>query len=180
MLKRLGALAVTSAALLALTAPPAAAHTALEKSDPAAKSSVKSPSAITLTFNQPVRLPKLALSDPAKAKAPTGTPEVDGREVTVPVSGTLANGVHTVAWRVVSADGHPVSGTFKFTVEGSPEATPTGSATAQAAPAPATTEASAEEKDSGGSSGWLWIGLAVLVVVLIGGGVFWARRPSND
>ena len=44
---------------------------------------------------------------------------------------SLKAGRHTVMWRVLSADGHPISGNFAFVVEtGSPEVAPTSSSTA--------------------------------------------------
>ena len=39
-----------------------------------------------------------------------------GSDVSVPVEGTLADGTYVVSWRVVSADGHPIRGTFTFSV----------------------------------------------------------------
>ncbi|GAA2609179.1 copper resistance protein CopC [Actinomadura fulvescens] len=168
-------------AVLALTAAPASAHTALRDSDPKAKSTVESPAAITLTYNQPITLPRVVLTDDKGGQHVSGAPKAVDNKVTQPVAGTLPNGVYTVGWRVVSADGHPVSGSYKFTVKGS-AAPSAGVVTSRAAsPAPAitlnqTTGPTAANEDSGGSSGWWWIGLIALVVAGAAGGAALLRR----
>ena len=58
----------------------------------------------------------IVLTDAAKRKLPTGDPVVVGAKSTVQVTDTLPNGTYTVAYRVVSADGHPVQGSYPFTV----------------------------------------------------------------
>lgn len=99
------------------------------------------------------------LTDAAERQYQAGPPRAVDNKVTQAVTGALPNGEYTVGWRVVSADGHPVSGSYTFTVRGS-------SGGAQpAAPAPSTTKAASSE-DSGGSSGWLWIGLIALVLAV--------------
>jgi hypothetical protein len=59
-----------------------------------------------------------------------GTPQVLDSTVTEHLAPVVTDGAYTLAYRVVSADGHPVEKTFGFTLTG------TGRAAA-AAPAPA-------------------------------------------
>ncbi|WP_270072113.1 copper resistance CopC family protein [Streptomonospora mangrovi] len=47
---------------------------------------------------------------------PAGTVAVDGDEAVLPLTGELDGGGHAVRWKVVSGDGHPISGAFTFTV----------------------------------------------------------------
>jgi copper transport protein len=54
----------------------------------------------------------------------SGHVEGEGRQVAVDVD-TRERGTYLVSWRVVSADSHPVSGAFTFSV-GAPSAAPTG------------------------------------------------------
>jgi len=75
-----------------------------------------------------------------------GSPVVDGATVTQPLSGDVTGLADaTVTWKVVSSDGHPISGTFAFTAEGaapapSPtETTETSPATPTADPSPTPT-----------------------------------------
>jgi len=120
----LGALAVAGAAL-AVAAPAASAHAALLFTSPAAASAVPAPPGqIVLTFDEPVTLagPPVVLTDAASHRFAVGAPRQSGRRavVTVPVPGRLPDGVYTVAWQAVSADGDPVSAAFTFAVGSAP------------------------------------------------------------
>ena len=46
----------------------------------------------------------------------TGTADVDGNVVTIPLRGDLPDDGYLVTYRVVSADSHPISGAFSFVV----------------------------------------------------------------
>ena len=178
---RTTAAGAVAAALLALNAAPASAHTALKSTDPEADSEVAPPSEITLTFTEEIKLPQVVLTGPDGARLRTPAPQASGDTVTQPVNGPLTDGRYTVGWRVVSADGHPVTGSFAFTVKGSTPAEPSsGAATGgPAAPSPSPSGSAAPQRD-GGSSAALWIGAGVVVLVLVAGGVLWARRPTQD
>lgn len=116
-----GALAVGT--VLAVSAPPASAHTALTGSDPKKNSSVAPPSQIVLTYSENIRLPRVILTDASGKEHQAGTAKAVDNKVTQAVSGVLPFGnQYTVSWRVVSADGHPVSGSYRFTVDGTPKA----------------------------------------------------------
>ncbi|MER5979393.1 copper resistance protein CopC [Streptomyces sp. NPDC001857] len=101
---------------------PASAHAALRSTDPADGSVLKSsPGSITLTFTESVSLlgDSFRVLDPDNQRVDTGgARHADGRSETaqVPLSEKLGTGTFTVAWRVVSADSHPVSGAFTFSV----------------------------------------------------------------
>ncbi|MFF4062282.1 copper resistance CopC/CopD family protein [Streptomyces sp. NPDC001668] len=100
----------------------ASAHAALRSTDPGDGTVLKSaPRDITLTFTESVGLLddsfRVLGPDGKRLKAgeaghgPSGS---DTARVTLPAK--LAQGTYTVAWRVVSADSHPVSGAFTFSV----------------------------------------------------------------
>lgn len=101
---------------------PASAHAALRATDPEDGTVLKSaPRHLTLTFTESVGLldDSFRVLDPDGRRLRTGEPAHarDGSEtarVTLPAK--LAQGTYTVAWRVVSADSHPVSGAFTFSV----------------------------------------------------------------
>ncbi|MGY1499120.1 copper resistance protein CopC [Streptomyces sp. QTS52] len=107
----------------------ASAHAALRDTDPRDGSVLKSaPRQVTLTFTESVALldDSFRLFDPGSRRVTTGEAKhVDGRSDAVRVSlpGGLGEGTFTVAWRVVSADSHPISGAFTFSI-GEPSATP--------------------------------------------------------
>ncbi|OLT29861.1 hypothetical protein BJF79_40170 [Actinomadura sp. CNU-125] len=161
-------------------ASPASAHTALTGSDPAEGATVAPPSEIVLEFANPVTLPQVVVTDESDARHELGKPESVDENVRQPLKAPLPNGDYTVGWRAVSPDGHPISGTFEFTVEGAASSAP---ATPSAgAPAPASSPESApasESEPEGTSANWLWVGLGALVVALAGGGVAWLRRSKS-
>lgn len=100
---------------LLLGAPAASAHDRLVSSSPADGSSVPFPKEITLTFNESVAsVGAVIVVKSGDQEWQNGVPKVDGRTVTQQVR-TAPAGSYTVAWRVTSADGHPISGQFAFT-----------------------------------------------------------------
>ncbi|MFE9835970.1 copper resistance CopC/CopD family protein [Streptomyces sp. NPDC005551] len=107
---------------------PASAHAALRDADPRDGKVLKTaPRHVTLTFTESVGLldDSFRVLDPDNRRVHTGEPgHADGRSDTARVSlpRDLGTGTFTVAWRVVSADSHPVSGAFTFSV-GAPSAT---------------------------------------------------------
>ncbi|MFI7297514.1 copper resistance CopC/CopD family protein [Streptomyces sp. NPDC050121] len=115
--------------LLLLGGGPASAHAALRSADPADGSVVKTaPGSITLTFTESVGLldDSFRVFDPDNQRLKTGKSEhADGRADTARITlpGKLGTGTFTVAWRVVSADSHPIAGAFTFSV-GEPSAIP--------------------------------------------------------
>jgi methionine-rich copper-binding protein CopC len=131
------------AALLAVLLPgvPAWAHNALAEANPAKNATLKkSPSEVTLRFLQKLdpAYTTITVSDTAKVKVATSEPEVDGATGSVTFAAPLANGAYTVAYQVVSTDGHTVKGSYQFTVNDPSAAAPAASAAPSSAePAPA-------------------------------------------
>ncbi|MGN9764825.1 copper resistance CopC family protein [Micromonospora sp. SD12] len=159
--------ALVAAALLLVPAAPAAAHNTLRAASPADGDRLTTPpTRVTLEFAQRLdpTFTTIALSDAARRKIPTGAPAVDGTKGTVTVDETLGEGTYTVAYRIVSADGHPVQGSYTFTVAGGGDTSggPTG-ATATPSAAPPATESAAAATGSGGS------GTGVVALVAAGG-----------
>ncbi|MGX1131701.1 copper transport protein [Streptomyces glaucescens] len=107
--------------LLLGSAAPASAHAALAGTDPRDGTVLKSaPRALTLDFTESVGLldGSVRLLGPDNRRVhveePRHVPGDDRVRVTLPDG--LRTGTYTVAWRVVSADSHPVSGAFTFSV----------------------------------------------------------------
>nr|WP_237557911.1 copper resistance protein CopC [Streptomyces sp. SID5470] len=100
----------------------ASAHAALRATDPEDGTVLKSaPRDITLTFTESVGLldDSFRVLDPDGKRLKTGDAGhgAGGSETArVSLPAKLAQGTYTVAWRVVSADSHPVSGAFTFSV----------------------------------------------------------------
>ncbi|MDA8318980.1 MAG: copper resistance protein CopC [Actinomycetota bacterium] len=120
----LGAM-IAAGILLVAAAPAASAHATLLFTSPAADSAVPvSPTAITLTFNQSVTLQgtPVSLTGAGGGKIALGPArQASGRSVvTVPVTGRLSDGVYTVTWQVISADGDLVGSQYRFAVGPAP------------------------------------------------------------
>ncbi|MGI5442942.1 copper resistance CopC family protein [Streptomyces shenzhenensis] len=172
---------VVPAALAALTvaAPQAAAHTELDTAGPAADAALASlPPRITLTFSDPMdgKCAKVAVTGPDGTSAADGSPEVDGRTVTLGLKSGAAAGRYTVGYRVVSADGHPVSGSYAFTLQkavgsSSPPAEEPVAGTASPTPV-----ADRANDGSGGPGGPALAGGAALVAAGVAASVFAVRR----
>ncbi|MFJ8910859.1 copper resistance protein CopC [Amycolatopsis sp. NPDC102389] len=165
-----GAVIAASVLFMALAgAQPAMAHSVLVSSDPAKDSSFASaPAAVTLVFNEPLDrgFTELAVLGPdGTSHWEGGEPVVTGEKLSAPLRALGAAGVYTVKYRVVSADGHPVSGSVPFTL------TTAGPGTA-AAPKPRTDTAAALPAADDSVPLWPWIAGAVLVALA---GAFTAR-----
>ncbi|MFI6059446.1 copper resistance protein CopC [Streptomyces sp. NPDC051286] len=126
----LAALVTMVAGLLLGGAAPASAHAALTGSDPQDGAVVASaPKEVTLTFSEQVAMGNgsIRVLDPGGKRADTGAPPRDlqsGSTVKygITLHSGLPDGTYTVAWQAVSADSHPVSGAFTFSI-GAPSET---------------------------------------------------------
>lgn len=173
----LAAAAVALAALL-IPAAPASAHDELVSSDPSADAVLDAlPPQITLTYSADILdadgATVIQVTDAAGTALTDGAATVSGTVVTQALAGP-ASGVVTVVWRVVSGDGHPIDGTFSFTVPAAPTptATPTPtetpSATSTPEPTVTVTATPAPAESTSDASPLPWILLAVAAVLVVG------------
>jgi copper transport protein len=115
--RRMSALAALGVLFVLLLASPAAAHADLVSMTPANGAQLtRPPNKVQMTFTESVNLIQggIRLVNHVGATVPTPDPTVDGRTVTLPMPDDLPEGPYVVTWRVVSADGHPVSGASSF------------------------------------------------------------------
>lgn len=177
----------------------AAAHTSLTGSDPAEAATVtQAPTTVTLTFNQEVSVlnPVIVVTGPDSTQYQVGTVIVDRDSATTGLNPLGTAGTYSVAYRVISADGHPVEGQYTFEYAAQPsqpaEATPepaaaptstaggaagTGSSTIPPSTTPAAasdtagsstaTPASAVAAEPAGTSSWIYIALAATAALAI-------------
>jgi len=190
---RLAATGTALAALVAIGGPalPALAHNTVIAVSPDGEDAVtEQPGIVWLETND-------ALLDTEGAAAmdvvgpdglhyATGCAAIDG-----PIASVAAElgepGEYTVVWRVVSADGHPISGDFEFDwepAEGEPVVA--GAEESPCADASGTAEAGDEaDGDAAGSTGvaqdLVWIGAGVLAVIAAAAIAFvFVRRPHRE
>ena len=165
---------------------PASAHDRLTGSSPADGSSLASaPEQIRLDFSEEVQDLGLTVlvKDPSGASVADGEARVDGRSVVQPVETLTLSGRYTVAYRVVSSDGHPISGRATFTLdlpEQSSSATPSATPSTVVAPSTSAVAASpaASTSDAGPGTAWLLAGIGLLLALVLAGAVLARRRSS--
>ena len=131
--------AIAGAVLGPLLGPasPASAHAVLAAASPAQASVISTaPTAVRLTFSEPVQV----VPGRSQVIAPDGRRINDGDPVGAGANLSIALlradrplGTYLVSFRVISADGHPVAGSYTFSV-GAPSATPPAPASEGADP----------------------------------------------
>ncbi len=114
-------LGVIAFALVAALVPAgaASAHAELIATDPADGAIVdRAPEALTMQFSEDVSLRPdgVRVLGTTGKRVDAGSATAAGSDVTVPLEGTIADGTYVVAWRALSADGHPVRGSYTFSV----------------------------------------------------------------
>ena len=128
------ALAVTTGAGFGM--PAASAHTVLIASDPPSEAALSAgPGRVSATFNEDLQPAFAAMTvvGPDGNLWSQGDAEVRGPVVGVALRPLGPSGRYTVNYRVTSADGHVVSGSWSFTLTTSTTATP-GPSAAPASP----------------------------------------------
>ena len=190
-----GALATASV----MTAPAAFAHDALISTNPVAGSVVTTtPQNLELTFSGDI----MTVGNQVAVTAADGsvekiTPKVSGAKIIAPLK-AKGNGAYSVTWRVTSQDGHPISGSYQFTVKdtanastssassnGGSSSTSTGSAAPSNAMKPGTASTTKgpttpTTSEPGDNKPWLIGGGVVLALAAIAGLAAVLRRRIKD
>ncbi|MEJ1155264.1 MULTISPECIES: copper resistance CopC family protein [Microbacterium] len=185
-------LAILAAMLLAFAtlmfASPAHAHDELTGSEPAADATLDVlPSEVRLTFSDAISqeegASEIEVTDASGISLVAADPAVTDNVLIQPIEGE-AIGEVTVLWKVVSSDGHPISGEYAFTVtapiptetaEPEPTATeepivePTAATTAEPS---ATATAEAADADDASGTVWPWIVGGIVVLGLVGAVIY--------
>jgi copper transport protein len=120
--RRLAAAVAAAMAMGAAMPAQALAHAVLQHTTPHQNSSVdRAPESVRLDFNEPVEisLGSVRVFDSRGERVDTSEiryPSGDQSSIAVGLRDRLGRGIYTTTYRVVSADGHPVSGGFSFGV----------------------------------------------------------------
>ena len=149
-------------------AAPASAHAHLVRAVPGDGATVTSaPAQVQLVFDENVRNPAtIVVTNPDGDRVERGTTQAVDNTVTIRVAAG-AGGRYRIAFRVVSADGHPVAGTTSFRLEPSGTARPGGAGHAGSGDAAAS--------GSGFSRGRI-IGIVAVSALLLGLALLTVRR----
>lgn len=119
MTRRLAYGALLAVLLVLLGASRADAHAVLQASSPADRSHLdRAPTSVSLTFSEDVSasLGGIRVVDCDGKRVDDGNVVARDNTVSVGLDGSTGDGAYVVAWRVISADSHPVKGAFTFVV----------------------------------------------------------------
>jgi methionine-rich copper-binding protein CopC len=147
----------------------ASAHNVLIDTSPKAGASVTAgPTQIRFDFNSPVEqgennITVLGPNGTHWERSETAT--VLGNSVSTPVAPLGPAGVYTASYRIISTDGHPVTGDITFTL--------TRAGTGR----PVTLTAAASASGGGGMPIWVWI---VAAIIVLGGVLFFVLRSGGQ
>jgi copper resistance protein C len=182
----MGLAAITATGIVLATPSAALAHDALASADPAAESTSSSElTSIALTFNEaPLGGLQsgviIQVIDPSGTDVSMGDVQVNDRVLSKAVTPST-KGQYQVAWRTVSADGHPISGQYEFAYAGPLAATPTLTATplakltAEPAPTPSTAAATGNNSVSPGPDWPIVSVVATIATALVLTAIFAVR-----
>lgn len=162
---RFAALLAGLVAIAIAIAPVASAHAVLLATDPARGAQLgRGPAQVSATFNEPLQTAFAAMTvvGPDANLWSTGDPRVDGAVITVALRPLGPAGSYTVNYRVTSADGHVVTGSWAFELTTPGSGTPGPPAAAPAA--------------AGGIPVWPFVAGGAAVIVIAAG---WALRRAK-
>jgi methionine-rich copper-binding protein CopC len=97
-------------------------HLQLDRSHPAADTTLASPGEIRLWFSQVPQASATSVrlirdGEPVTALGELKADPDDGKVFAAPIRSELPNGAYLVSWRTMAADGHVVRGDFSFNVQ---------------------------------------------------------------
>jgi methionine-rich copper-binding protein CopC len=164
---------------------PASAHADLVGTNPVDESVLESaPESITLSFNSKLlnSMTELAVTNSSGELIPGIVADSIQTTASALWPADLPGDTYTVAYRIVSEDGHPITGSFSFSYPDSvsdPQVSPIETPaveTPTVEPTPPASADSESESESGAMLGWVlgFIALALIVV----GYFIWRKRSK--
>ena len=122
-MRRVTGLLISVSLLISLT-PHAYAHSTLVSSNPASGAILNSaPTRVSLTFNEKLLIISGKNPNSLQVTSMTGDSPIVGplvivgNKISVPLKSKPQKGRFKISYRVVSADGHPIQGSFFFSIK---------------------------------------------------------------
>lgn len=177
-MRRLLTVLLLTCAALGVAVTPAQAHNVLTGSDPKEGAQLQSaPEQVTLEFDQPARqgFTQVSVTGPDGGRWEAAQATVSGSKVVTRLRPLGPAGDYVIGYRILSADGHPVSGKVTFTLTVAGAGTPASQAPAAGDAQAADLSAQAAEAAANGGAGMaiVWV---VGALVLLGAGTVIALR----
>ena len=173
-------LALSFLPLTLFTAAPASAHAHLVESLPRAGAVLAaSPSEVVLTFDQPVQAfpgaNGVVVTGPKSSHWACGRARVNGNTLTASMSDVGPPGRYQIHYRVLGADGHPITGSVPINIRPSASTASTASTISTASAASAMTAFDVDQpRGLAAMPTWLWIALLAVIALM-----FALRRREN-
>ncbi|WP_110239865.1 copper resistance CopC family protein [Nocardioides gilvus] len=165
---------------LSLGATPALAHAGLTSSNPENGAVLDAlPGEVVLEFTEEIGAPAfVVVTDSDGHTLQTGDPVIDGATVRQSIDAATHAGRHTIAYRVVSTDGHPIQGHVRVTVDpGADAGLATETASTGITGADSAADDASADSDSGmGSTPLIVAGVVVLLLALLLGVLALTKR----
>jgi methionine-rich copper-binding protein CopC len=177
--RRLLTVLLLAFAAVGVTYSPAQAHNVLIGSDPEDGATLTaSPSQVTLVFDQAVRqgYAQVGVTGADGSAWADGSAVVAAERVSVKVKPLPAGGSYVVGYRILSADGHPVTGKISFKLAAA--ATPGAAGVAAAGVAAGGSSADAAEAAANGGAGMAVVWIVGALLVLAAGTAVALRRAT--
>ncbi|MEV0994786.1 copper resistance CopC family protein [Nonomuraea sp. NPDC050202] len=178
-MRRLLTVLLLAFAAVGVTYSPAQAHNVLIGSDPEDGATLTaSPSQVTLVFDQAVRqgYAQVGVTGADGSAWADGSAVVAAERVSVKVKPLPAGGSYVVGYRILSADGHPVTGKISFKLAAA--ATPGAAGAAAAGVAAGGSSADAAEAAANGGAGMAVVWIVGALLVLAAGTAVALRRAT--
>lgn len=170
--------------LLVLAPTQVFAHSTVTESSPAADATVdQSPEKITIAFNTTISsMSTFTVLNAEQVEQEVSNIAVNDHELSGDISAPLANGIYTVQYQIIGADGHAVEGNYQFTVEAAAAETPAPTETTEpeatvepsAEPSPSvepspdvTNDNTTTTDDEKGTQVWPFIVIGIIIVLAI-------------
>ncbi|MEU4455342.1 copper resistance CopC family protein [Nocardioides sp. NPDC023903] len=158
-------------------AAPASAHAHLVKSLPSAGAVLAAgPSEVVLTFDQPIQAfpgaNGMVVTGPESSHWACGRARINGNTLTASMGEVGPPGRYQIHYRVLGADGHPITGSVPINIRRSASNASTASTASTVSTASAATAMTAFDVDRprglAAMPTWLWIALLAAIAVCVG------------
>ncbi|HEX6473052.1 MAG TPA: copper resistance CopC family protein [Streptosporangiaceae bacterium] len=176
-----GLFAASFAGLSAVVAGPAGAHTALKASSPKDGGKIAvAPSRLVMEFTEPILTVgyRVLVQGPDGHPYQAGAAQITDNRLTQPLSPLGPAGTYRVSFRIVAADGHPLTSGMRFTLTNPGPAA--GGAKADAQADVQLAPIAQVSSNVNNAPGWApWVG-GTIAALLISGTVLFGRRVTRD
>ena len=156
------------------TAEPASAHAHLVKSLPSAGAVLAAgPSEVVLTFDQPIQAfpgaNGIVVTGPESSHWACGRARINGNTLTASMSEVGPPGGYQIDYRVLGADGHPITGSVPINIRRSASTASTASTVSTASAATAMTAFDVDRpRGLAAMPTWVWIALLAAIAACVG------------